>query len=505
MEENSNNTSLFRSVLNSVGNLSRLSRSVLGRNISSITSTRDENRSRNIAAELGVSKNIDFLNITHNQRCITINFRSNKFDFLNDIITKEMIFITETAKHGSIYKTPDRKTTVTMYKSTSCMHVQGSNYWLWTKEFVKSIKSKLEDRSQNSALEDSCAYNPPQMTSTPKRNDQETSTRNHSCRHASEFDSSMSDSLLVLVDEIALLRNRINQLELERTNCRTTCDSSSQTEPTNVNDACTKIDARHFPSIEKECQTTSAVTDTVTEAAGTNTVNDTVITDAATEAVGTGIATEKIDSSAVTYADMCAKPSKIDQQNIKKKLTTTNANKTEKHLPSPTNPRMNSRNWTPRTNKATKSFLNHGNKQNTSSWTKVQNRETTTMIIGSSLLKYIKTRGLAKGVKVRTMRGAKTYDVRAAIEKTNLSGVKNVILQVGGNDASENRDPEAIENDLVETVRAIHRNSPETTELLSRKCHPEKVLTSVMLTTSFTTCVQCAELQSYRLQSIFTP
>ena len=103
---------------------------------------------------------------------ICIAIRSNKFDFLNDIITKEMIFITETAKHGSIYKTPDRKTTVTMYKSTSCMHVQGSNYWLWTKEFVKSIKSKLEDRSQNSALEDSCAYNPPQMTSTPKRNDQ---------------------------------------------------------------------------------------------------------------------------------------------------------------------------------------------------------------------------------------------------------------------------------------------------------------------------------------------
>ena len=87
MEENGNNTSFFRSVLNSVENLSRLSRSVLGRNISSITSIRYENHSRNIAAELGVSANIASLHITHHQRCITINFRSNMFDFFNYINT----------------------------------------------------------------------------------------------------------------------------------------------------------------------------------------------------------------------------------------------------------------------------------------------------------------------------------------------------------------------------------------------------------------------------------
>ena len=76
-----------------------------------------------------------------------------------------------------------------------------------------------------------------------------------------------------------------------------------------------------------------------------------------------------------------------------------------------------------------------------------------TLIIASSILQKIDKRSLRRDVEVVMMRGAETSDVRQKIRDMDLSGSKNVILQVGGNDASNKRDPEAVEHYFVETIK----------------------------------------------------
>ena len=49
---------------------------------------------------------------------------------------------------------------------------------------------------------------------------------------------------------------------------------------------------------------------------------------------------------------------------------------------------------------------------------------------------------------VRTMRGAGVADIRSEIALMNLSGVSEIILQVGGNDVSRKRDLEVIAEDI---------------------------------------------------------
>ena len=67
------------------------------------------------------------------------------------------------------------------------------------------------------------------------------------------------------------------------------------------------------------------------------------------------------------------------------------------------------------------------------------------------------------------MRGAETSDVRQKIRDMDLSGSKNVILQVGGNDASNKRDPEAVEHYFVENHKTSRKNNqvPKYLSLMS--------------------------------------
>ena len=65
------------------------------------------------------------------------------------------------------------------------------------------------------------------------------------------------------------------------------------------------------------------------------------------------------------------------------------------------------------------------------------------------------------------MSGATTSDVRAKIDSMDLSEIENVILQVGGNDASNKRDRKALEIDLVETVNTIKEKSPNARVFIS--------------------------------------
>ena len=86
----------------------------------------------------------------------------------------------------------------------------------------------------------------------------------------------------------------------------------------------------------------------------------------------------------------------------------------------------------------------------------------TTLIIGSSILQRIRTRGLQRNVRVRTMTGAQISRVRDRIEKTPLDNISNIIVQAGGNDVSVNRNLAAIKNDFIEIIDDVKARSPRT-------------------------------------------
>ena len=84
------------------------------------------------------------------------------------------------------------------------------------------------------------------------------------------------------------------------------------------------------------------------------------------------------------------------------------------------------------------------------------------LIIGSSILQRISTRGLRRGVKVKTMRGAQISDIRMELLSMNVKKYDNIIIQGGGNDVSNNRDIEEIEDDFVGIIEETRKRSPGT-------------------------------------------
>lgn len=58
--------------------------------------------------------------------------------------------------------------------------------------------------------------------------------------------------------------------------------------------------------------------------------------------------------------------------------------------------------------------------------------------------------------KIRTCRGATTSHIKHHLEEnTSLNDFQNVIIQVGGNDASQGRDPELIECEYINIIQVI--------------------------------------------------
>ena len=76
-----------------------------------------------------------------------------------------------------------------------------------------------------------------------------------------------------------------------------------------------------------------------------------------------------------------------------------------------------------------------------------------TLLIGDSLFKGIKTRGLRDDTKVLTIRGAMTnritYDF---LMKYDFTDFKNVIVYVGGNDASAKSDLSTLHDDMATAI-----------------------------------------------------
>ena len=109
----------------------------------------------------------------------------------------------------------------------------------------------------------------------------------------------------------------------------------------------------------------------------------------------------------------------------------------------------------------------------TSTDKRTDTEQKSTLIIGSSITQRIRRRGLKKNTMVRTMRGAGVADIRSEIALMNLSGVSEIILQVGGNDVSRKRDLEVIAEDFAEIIADVTYRSP-CTEVFISEVTPRK-------------------------------
>ena len=93
-----------------------------------------------IARSIGVSESNTVLNkskvkqkkaklrVTNHKRSDRIDFNSSCLPEIQNIVSSTMRFCSTNHKHGDIFKSQDRAVTVTVYASTSTMHIQGTNY-----------------------------------------------------------------------------------------------------------------------------------------------------------------------------------------------------------------------------------------------------------------------------------------------------------------------------------------------------------------------------------------
>ena len=86
-----------------------------------------------------------------------------------------------------------------------------------------------------------------------------------------------------------------------------------------------------------------------------------------------------------------------------------------------------------------------------------------TLLVGDSLLKDMNTRGMKNGVRICSRRGAMIKHIWDEIAVFDLRSFSNIILCIGGNDASSNTDTEIFEQKYDELIGNIKAANSECT------------------------------------------
>ena len=455
------------------------------------------------------------LDVVPNERCITIHYPPENVEVIAEIIEEQLNYQKTDKKQGRIYKTQDKKVTVTFYRSTSTVHVQGQRHVGWTKEFVETY-DKLRPSSGP-------------ITSTPKTRQSEPIFH--------QVTSNMNDSNTVpkSIDESIMLES-IWRTELNDTN---TTPKAVDTQQTDMNDTNTvpKFVESEAVSVSETavphqsdvatCNVQSDQQEEEEEAIMPEKCRNCAENSRLLHALTASIAALTSELSEIRQRLAVLEPTQVirtecenleqqpyishetNEKSVASNLSPSSAHEKEQSETSGKTVTKThtsaSTNTEPNTTKANVSKVNETNSniRNKSSAdkdsyaavvkrplkeivqsatnaksgesvpsTSRKNPPTKTFIIGSSILQDIGTKGL-KDTQVRTMRGAGVSRVRTKIENTELCDIKNIILQVGGNDVSSQRDLEAVEEDFTKIVNYVKDRSPSTnvyiSEVLPRK------------------------------------
>ena len=82
-------------------------------------------------------------------------------------------------------------------------------------------------------------------------------------------------------------------------------------------------------------------------------------------------------------------------------------------------------------------------------------KQRTTLLVGSFILKGIKTKELKPNTTVRFFPGATTETLKEKLRAYNLDNCKTIIVLVGGNDAGDGKDLETICNDFISVLESL--------------------------------------------------
>ena len=373
------------------------------------------------------------LQLIKRRRSDRIDFHPNSLTKVQRIVSGSMNFCSTNKKHGDIFKSHDKAVTVTVYASTSTIHVQGSRYRQWTDEFIEKFKKENNEDESNdvdqseTSLKELFAPNP-HMTSTPHGK-----TKADSCSRdvSSENVSSLDETVAALSAELDLLRARLAKLEAPTT--KVTCTVSTQTGKIGVQDMQTMTDSTENVSRHVQC---------------TVLVND---------------CTTKNDQSSFVGPDQS--PSPTGSQDEPPTSQSSYASPDPNPTPSgsqyqPSTPQTLSTEGQVRTPSPQPSTRSNREQPSTAPTPHEEPKPKNTLLIGASILKGIQTWGLHSNVRVKTLRGAHLPRIRRELDETRLDNIGNIVIQAGGNDASSGRSLDEIKTNFSEIIQDIQRRAP---------------------------------------------
>ena len=388
----------------------------------------------------------DFLNITHNKNSVTIDVDLEKFEHVSNIISRNLILIKSDEQNGSIFKSNDFNVTVTVYKTTHKVHIQGQDAGEWLSVFLRLCEEVEQTDVKMVYQEAHC--------STPKTHYFSMSSFDSSIIDASLIES--SSEIVLLKDEISKLRQQVNDLQNRQKDCKSvSCQTDEPQEKSTANFEC--LMRPEYTTVENQTeahivQTDHAVTSSncLTSSLGKHnqmqqtalfhledhTASPTVSTSCQTTRETDKESTESNQSDSVIIVNHPDDTASADLPQIQQQQK-----QKQKQQKQPAN------------EQATAAGHSQNSAQGPTS-RKTPISPSDTLIIGSSIVKNIRRRGLYN-TDIKTLRGAKINDVSDYISSINIKQYKKIVLLTGGNDASARRSPNTLQGDYQSLLLQI--------------------------------------------------
>ena len=363
------------------------------------------------------------LSVLPRKQSLYLTFPEIKLECVDKLVTENLFFYKaeNSKKNGFIFKTTDGSSTVTLYKTTFSLHIQGSGRYKWLKIFNDLYVLALDCEGTNT-----------------------------------EGESETIDEINVLNESETDLK--IVMMENE-TNLKTPIDVSPVDEQASEPIKCVNCE-RNDVVIRDLCDTVAKLKLEVERLSLK--VSETTRAEVTTKSVQTQ-----------TYSPS-KKTKSTDVYGLKDTEGYTTSRHTQCTLVSTDTPQSET------IESATISDIelvtvdileddegvdsNSGKSVSTSIPTEPTPRNSgKTLIVGSSIVKRIQPRGLTRSVSVSVNRGAQLPRIRQKLKRANPANFENIIIQAGGNDAANKRKTlAAIENDLVHIITDIKAVSRET-------------------------------------------
>ena len=370
------------------------------------------------------------LRVQHNTFGDSLTFPMDDYENVSCYISENLRFVKMGRQNGEIYKTDDKKVTVTLYKTTCLIHVQGSAYTEWTKTFVELYPSIAEcavsesEISQHNEATVDVSTVPKTVSFAGIEGTPSPVNNSHEAGQGSESDTSNDLHVSFATFQVPMASTPkceryvpISRLE-------------SLYEKVNVLSNEITVLKEKIHKMEQEKQTVP----------------------------------KEINADGDSHTQSARKQKSPNRKNRNKNKGQGRGNSTgqmmnDTHVETPSQSSNENR---PELGDQTQVFSQ--SRTNPQALRKIPG---STLIIGSSITQNIKKRELKPNVYVSTNTGAKLSDIRSIIGSTDLCNLENIIVQAGGNDVSSRRHINAIEHDLVEIIKDVKQRSPRTTVHLS--------------------------------------